>query len=421
MKLLLWLLPVCIATTTTTTASARRERFPSIEQRIQLYMSNWYAPPCSSLDRFPFQTSHDQQELTVANTTFGSDVKADQAFWVHDDLMLDCARTEQDVQYDLQHGMTLSPKVHFRQNMRMYCHDVLEMMDLLHHMQQPKLPLILQFGDMKTSHGIGYLQLPHFKKFRSATNTNGDLPIVLQRDCYSRSSRRSLATVHSSSLLQPIIWKLATHRHYRNLIRVYRHDTEWDHKYPYAVWRGQLTGTINAVDSQISELEHCMTLHRCRLVYESHNSTLIQAKLTATRDKVPSILNGVNMIGPTVTIRELMRNKALIMLEGNDVASGLKWALLSQSVVLMSPPKHTSWAMEELLIPWVHYIPLKEDATDANDKMQWVLDHDDEARRISERATLWMEDLCFHPDAEQDDRLIMEDMLRRYAAHLVEA
>ncbi len=41
------------------------------------------------------------------------------------------------------------------------------------------------------------------------------------------------------------------------------------------------------------------------------------------------------------------------MLEGNDVASGLKWALLSQSVVMMPPPQHTSWAMEELLQPWV--------------------------------------------------------------------
>jgi hypothetical protein len=45
--------------------------------------------------------------------------------------------------------MTLSPKVFFRKNRRMYCHNVLEMMDFLHHMQQQKLPLILQFGGMK--------------------------------------------------------------------------------------------------------------------------------------------------------------------------------------------------------------------------------------------------------------------------------
>lgn len=77
--------------------------------------------------------------------------------------------------------------------------------------------------------------------------------------------------------------------------------------------------------------------------------------------------------------------------------------------------------MEELLLPWVLYIPFKKDTTDANEKMQRLLDHDDEARRISEQATLWMEDLCFHPDAERDDRFIMEVMLRRFAAHLVKA
>jgi hypothetical protein len=112
-----------------------------------------------------------------------------------------------------------------------------------------------------------------------------------------------------------------------------------------------------------------------------------------------------------------MRYKAIIMLEGNDVASGLKWSLLSQSVVMMPKPKHTSWALEELLEAWVHYIPLSDDLEDVEEKMQWILSHDDEARRISERASLWMDDLVFHPDAARDDRLVKEEILRRYAAH----
>jgi hypothetical protein len=103
-------------------------------------------------------------------------------------------------------------------------------------------------------------------------------------------------------------------------------------------------------------------------------------------------------------------------LEGNDVASGLKWALLSQSVVLMPYPTHTSWAMEELLEPWVHYVPLNENATDVEDKMKWIVEHDDIAQAISARATQWMEDLVYHPDALEDDRWIEEEILRRYKA-----
>lgn len=71
----------------------------------------------------------------------------------------------------------------------------------------------------------------------------------------------------------------------------------------------------------------------------------------------------------------------------------------------------------ELLEPWVHYVPLNQNATDVGEKMQWVIDNDDDARRIAERASLWMEDLCFHPDAALDDRLVQEEMMRRYRAH----
>lgn len=51
--------------------------------------------------------------------------------------------------------------------------------------------------------------------------------------------------------------------------------------------------------------------------------------------------------------------------------------------------------------------------------MQWLLDNQKEAKKISERATLWMEDLIFHPDAAEDDRLIQEEIIRRYQQHFL--
>jgi hypothetical protein len=56
-------------------------------------------------------------------------------------------------------------------------------------------------------------------------------------------------------------------------------------------------------------------------------------------------------------------------------------------------------------------------ASDVEQKMKWIVDNDEAARRISEQATLWMEDLVFHPDALEDDRLIQEEIIRRYRAH----
>ena len=232
-----------------------------------------------------------------------------------------------------------------------------------------------------------------------------------------------LDTFHSSedptraNWMQPIVWKLATHRHYRHLPNVYKFDTPWEEKRDAAVWRGQLTGTVGTYDKANADLENCLSLPRCKLVYNHAKSKYVDAKLTNNKDRIPDKLNGVKLIGPPVRIKELMKFKGIVMIEGNDVASGLKWALLSQSVVLMPPPKHTSWAMEELLVPWLHYIPLARDASDVEEKMKWVVKNDREARAIAERGSMWMEDLAFHPDAVRDERIIKEEILKRYAAH----
>lgn len=53
--------------------------------------------------------------------------------------------------------------------------------------------------------------------------------------------------------------------------------------------------------------------------------------------------------------------------------------------------------------------------------MRWIVNNDEKAQRIAERATLWMEDLVFHPDASEDDRLVQEEIVRRYSAHFIQA
>jgi hypothetical protein len=132
---------------------------------------------------------------------------------------------------------------------------------------------------------------------------------------------------------------------------------------------------------------------------------------------IPNVIEGVDVTAPVLSMQEMFTYKGIIILEGNDVSSGLKNALLSTSVVLMPEPMFTSWAMEELLEPWIHYIPLQADLSDVETKVQWMLNHDAEAQRISYRASLWMKDLVFHPMANEDDQNIMEGILNRYSQH----
>lgn len=410
---------------------------------MKIYMSNWYVPPCSNytdgLIRYEYTKGEDEwnkvilhnlQDHPFVNASDSLEVKSvvtpDQLLYMEQDIIMNCANYsfEEETKPD-KRQLQIASRVKFRLNMRMYCHDVKDsLLKALHHVEwerkanETKVPTLLQFGDNKESHEFGAVNLPHIKKFRSASTSPQELERVTSSKCYS-SPRDMLATAHGNEKLEPIVWKLATHRHFEKLYETYAKDTIWDKKKDMAVFRGQLTGSREGYNKTLSDEENCRNLKRCRLVYNHAKSSLIHARLTNTRGRLPDVLNGVTLVGKRVDMSLLLQFKGIIMIEGNDVASGLKWALLSQSVVLMPPPKHTSWAMEELLEPWVHYVPLDDFATNVEERMQWILDNDAEAQKISKRATLWMEDLVFHPDAAEDDRLIQEEILGRYQAHFI--
>ncbi|KAL7564432.1 hypothetical protein ACA910_002747 [Epithemia clementina (nom. ined.)] len=414
--------------------STRKQRFPSVDERVQIYMGNWYTPPCSNITKAAiyFEQNGSKSLKVKSESTRNetieifSEVEADRILFLDIDALHECAKISNvpnisSGEQENKKLFKLKKKALILKNMRLYCLDALTSLMPAYLQLEAELsgankqfpPLVVQFGDLQHSHSYGFLSIPHFKKFRNAA-TRAEINDAVSRECLTERPnplRRSL------EIMQPIVWKLSVSRHYNPLSLVEYSDTPWDRKKPMAVFRGQLTGSLEGYTRHASDEANCFKWRRCRLVLNHSNSTLIDAKLTSTRKRISSTINGISLVGSPMSIQAMLKYKAIIMLEGNDVASGLKWALLSQSVVLMPPPKFTSWAMEERLVPWVHYIPLKEDASDVEEMMQWVVDHDYAAQQISERGSLWIEDLCFHPDAVLDDRLIQEEIVRRYAAH----
>ena len=75
--------------------------------------------------------------------------------------------------------------------------------------------------------------------------------------------------------------------------------------------------------------------------------------------------------------------------------------------------------MEELLVPWVHYVPLADDLSDVEEKVQWVLENEEEAQEIARSGKLWISDLMYHPDAKHDEEAILDETFRRYKQHFV--
>ena len=83
-----------------------------------------------------------------------------------------------------------------------------------------------------------------------------------------------------------------------------------------------------------------------------------------------------------LTIREQLESKFVFAIEGNDVASNLKWVLSSNSLALMPRPEYETWFLEGTLRPGVHYVEIAPDASDAEEKIRWYSSHPDTVERI---------------------------------------
>jgi hypothetical protein len=285
-------------------------------------------------------------------------------------------------------------------------------------------PIVITLGDGGGGHFAQY-PIPYFCKWR---------PIAKQSDWKDFTTSASTRTTgpcidsieergqfgqriysRNQTMYAPILWALEYERHFGNVKWVPWYDTFWEKKKSIAIWRGVLTGTGGRVVKGDDFVSNCHRVPRCNFVMNFKDSDILdvgvsfQLKWFHIHETYSK-----SMVKGKISLRRMMQYKAIIILEGNDVASGLKWALYSRSVVMMPEPTKTSFAMEELLIPWVHYIPLMQDGSDAEERMRWVVENDAEARKISERATLFIHDLLFHEDSVRDNMNVEKEILRRY-------
>jgi hypothetical protein len=109
------------------------------------------------------------------------------------------------------------------------------------------------------------------------------------------------------------------------LDEIFQFDIAWSHKRNKAIWRGALTGknrdgySVRHTGS-ITAKETCLMMHRCRLVYQSAQSNIVDAKIVSLpgrKEAVPSSIDRILLFGEKASYAEMLEFKAIIMLEGN--------------------------------------------------------------------------------------------------------
>ncbi len=94
--------------------------------------------------------------------------------------------------------------------------------------------------------------------------------------------------------------------------------------------------------------------------------------------------------GEKATIREQLRHKFILCVEGNDVATNLKWVFSSNSIAVMPRPEFETWFLEGLLEPDVHYIGVEPDFSDLLEKLDWYRARPEACARIAAAEHTWV-------------------------------
>jgi hypothetical protein len=151
-----------------------------------------------------------------------------------------------------------------------------------------------------------------------------------------------------------VLFKLDKFRHFH----MPADKTPFSRKLPRAVWRGDLN---NPVRRQFLDAVHGLDL--CDAGSPSQSAP-------------------EHYRGQFLSIDQQRRYRYIVSLEGNDVATNLKWVMSSNSLCLMPPPQCETWFCEGWLEPDVHYVPLAPDFSDLAEKVEYFERNPQEAERI---------------------------------------
>ena len=89
---------------------------------------------------------------------------------------------------------------------------------------------------------------------------------------------------------------------------------------------------------------------------------------------------------PKISIAKHLPYKFLLSLEGNDVASNLKWVMSSNSLCVAPKMKFETWFMEGRLKGGEHFVEINEDYSDLEEKLEYFIAHPKDAMEIIHNA-----------------------------------
>jgi hypothetical protein len=175
-------------------------------------------------------------------------------------------------------------------------------------------------------------------------------------------------------------------------------DIPWKDKKPIAVFRGSSTGCGVTIETN-PRLKLALLSSQARK--DKDGLPFLDAGITKWNTRPRKIKGNpyltsldIKSLGfslvPQLTPKEQSEYKYIINIDGHVSAFRLSLELGMGSVILKVNSQYKLW-FSPLLIPNVHYIPIKEDLSDLIDKIKWCKDNDEKCKKIAQNARKFYE------------------------------
>lgn len=185
-------------------------------------------------------------------------------------------------------------------------------------------------------------------------------------------------------------------------------DIEWRFKRPDPIWRGNHVCGYKKKPNRFDLVEKYAKKYNIRFWSGDISKYAIgQQKYYYDHSEF--------FVEEITSIQEQLKYKYIIAMEGNDVSTGLKWMLNSNSVVIMPKPQIESWLMEGMLIPWEHYIPLNDKLDDLDKIIEWCRNNDEKCRQIAINGKEFISMFMNH----NNEKLIFDTILQEYSRNIL--
>lgn len=161
------------------------------------------------------------------------------------------------------------------------------------------------------------------------------------------------------------------------------YDFPYDKKIDKAIWRGSTTGGAYSINNY--------EFHpRYKLVkLAAQFPDLIDAKfnnLVFIDNEVKDKFHKLNYVSKSLSIADHLKYKYQILVDGNTTSwSRAYWQLFSNSIIFKHNSDNIQWYYD-CLVPYVHYIPVKNDFSDLIEKINWAKKNDDQVKKIIKNA-----------------------------------